>query len=150
MTRQVNVTQRCSPEIISKLMDPTVLLEFHGQGTEVGPWVDGCRVMRFPVDASGSPLPGMRHATALVQQRFDGSSIRNSMNICNMVKIESQWCHDGSETVTTTAKISASRIPPPLSWLVEGFVAQKARHQIRSFVQSCGCRSSRDECPRAT
>lgn len=119
------------------LLDETTLRQFHGEGTEIGGWDqrgrDLVRSLRFPLDASGSPLCVGARVYARVHQSFDGKSIRNTLRLegfGNLLCVHSSWTTE-KECLVGEAEV---RVGLPFRWIVEKYVDSRAKKQMHDFV----------------
>lgn len=121
---------------MNTLINPRTLLAFHGPSTTVSPWTSGTRQVSFSVDSGDSPIPLPSSIRTAVTQSFDGQVVRNTMRLqgySSLLAIESMWSCDETELMGT-AKITV-RVPRPLGWLAEHFVARKAQVQMDAFAE---------------
>jgi len=138
--RVVNVSCpiRNRTRVLERLTGSRMFVQFHGPTTRVGPWESGKRHIRFDIDSADSPIPLPSSVCAAVVQEYDGLTgvITNSMRLRgfpNLLGIESTWTCTDTELVAR-ARI-AVRVPPPLRWLAEHFVARKAQVQMDAFAE---------------
>lgn len=120
------------------LLDDTLLRTFHGESMQIGPWAGNIeRILKIPLDASGSPLSVGKRVCAIVNQHFDGKRIRNSLRLDglgNLLRVESTWhVTDGGRHLVGDAQTRVG-LPPPFKWIVEKFVDVRAEKQMQEFV----------------
>ena len=117
------------------LLDPIFLKTFHGHGTDIGSWCGDTRILRVPLDTSGSPLSLGSNVYAHVIQRFDGHSIRNTLTLegfGDLLCIDSRWyVHENQLTGEALCHVN---LPQPLRWIAEMFVVSRAQKQMNDFL----------------
>jgi len=121
--------------VLENALHPDTLRLFHGEGTVVGPWTaDRTRYVEFPVNVQGSPIPLGKSIKATFLQKYTNNEIRNSMRLSGLhfVSIESTWNVADRECIGT-ARIKV-KLPPPINWIAESFVAMRAKQQMTDFL----------------
>jgi hypothetical protein len=134
---RVSIQSRDIP--VRCLLDDALLKEFHGEGTEIGGWGsrghDLIRDLRFPLDASGSPLCVGTKVYARVHQSFDDRAIRNTMRLegfGDLLCVRSLWTMENGHLVgEADVRIG---LPHPFCWIVEKYVDSRAKKQMHDFV----------------
>ena len=124
--------------MLSRILDPKNVKEFHGPETEISAWTGGKkRNISFYVDASDSPVRLGSYVKAHVEQTYTGTHIHNRVKILNIVSIDSTWTIE-KPWLVIRANIHV-HLPPPLSWIAEKFVGKRAETQLNDYISCVSC-----------
>jgi hypothetical protein len=140
---KVQVFSKLSVIPLRCFLNDTLLKKFHGNETEIGRWEQDehyiVRTLRFPLDASGSPLTLGNKVYARVKQSFDGKAIRNTLSLDglgDLLRVQSTWRMDNGG-LHGEAMVRVG-LPRPFRWIVEKYVDARAEKQMQDFV-TCAC-----------
>ena len=133
------------------LVSDPLLRAFHGRTMEIGAWDrHGKRQLSFCLeDTSGSPIALSKNCRAHVTQSIENNTnvlLKNCFRVSHLLVITSEWTVSETRHLGCRAKISV-RVPPPVSWIAERYVAAKSEEQIQEFMMHVLRWSTLEESP---